>query len=216
LTPRHIMVEYIRLERVEEYKSEHMTARLYQLDTNFELRLDDVCEFFEDYDPPAEIEEATVERKGNKLIVNAVGTDSSSTSRYSPTARLKASVKERRMYETEDGWAREPPKKKTTGFDDEDEVESEVFEYVCFRGGVDTVLQNSDLQYSMFRVLCDLAEESENGNLTAVVGKEDKLSATRIVDGEECDASVEVVEKASEGSGKNESTSDWRNNKYIS
>jgi len=67
----------------------------------------------------------------------------------------------------------------------------------------------------MFRVLCDLAEHTDNGEITAIVGKDGDLSATHIVDGEEHNASGKVIDEAKDAE-KGESTSDWRNNKYIS
>jgi hypothetical protein len=67
----------------------------------------------------------------------------------------------------------------------------------------------------MFQVLCDLARQSESGTLSAIVGEEDELIATRIVDGEDRPASVQIVEErtAEQAAGRGV---EWRDNKYIS
>lgn len=193
-----------------------MTDRVYRLDSGFELRLEDVYSYFEGYEPPDGVEEIELERRGNKLIVGAIGIDGSGTSKYSPTARLKADVTERRLYETDEGWSRTPPEKSRAGSPQDrssEEPESKLVEFACFKGDRDTVLQNTDLQYQMFEVLCDLAKHADRGDLTAVVAVDGKLSATRIVDGEERTAFVEVVEEKQRSP---DNTSDWRNNNLIS
>jgi len=191
-----------------------MTNRVYRLDSGFELRLEEVYGYLDGYEPPEGIEDIDLERRGNKLIVAAVGTDDD-TPKYTPTARLKADVTERRMYETEDGWSREPPEhdRHSTQQELKEETETKLVEFASFKGDRETVLQNTDLQYEMFEVLCDLAEHSGGGELTAVVAVEDELCATRIVDGEQRKACVEVVD---EEEGCPDNTSNWRDNSLIS
>lgn len=189
---------------------------VYRLDSGFELRLEDVHAYLDDYDPPKDIEKIETQRRGNKLVVSAVGTENGD-SKYTPAARLKADVAEKRMYETEDGWSREPPEKRgprvPPDSSEEPETESKLVEFACFKGDRESVLQNTDLQYQMFEVLCDLAEHADDGELTAVVAVDGELSATRIVEGEERVARLEVIE---ESQGSPDNTSDWRNNNLIS
>ena len=191
---------------------------VYRLDSGFELRLEDVHDYLDGYEPPEGIDEVETQRRGNKLVVSAIGTDGGE-SKYTPAARLKADVTERRMYETEDGWSREPPERKgprvppdSSSDESDSEPESKLVEFACFKGDRETVLQNTDLQYEMFEVLCDLAEHADDGDLTAVVAVDGELSATRIVEGEQRVASVEVVE---ESQGHPDNTSNWRNNSLI-
>ncbi len=190
-----------------------MTNCVYRLDSGFELRLEDVYSYFEEYEPPQGVDDVEVERRGNKLIVAAVGSDET-TPKYTPSAQLKADVTERRMYETDDGWSREPPENdRRTAPHLKEEPETKLIEFACFKGDRETVLQNTDLQYEMFEVLCDLAQHASDGELTAVVAVEGDLCATRIVEGEERKACLEVVD---ESEGCPDNTSNWRNNSLIS
>jgi len=209
-----------------------MTSRVYRLHSTLELQLDDVHEFFDGYDLPVEIEDVEVTRRNNTLIVSAIAAEDN-ISKYTPTAQLKASITENRLYETEDGWQETPPEPEngaSVGDDDgpqwgsfsdsgqmqeqEVEVNSKLVEYACFKGDRETVLQNTALQYPMFEVLCDLAKYAEKGTLTAIAGVDDDLEAIRIVDGEERSASIEVVDDPRERESEN--TVNWRDNKFIS
>jgi hypothetical protein len=208
-----------------------MTSRVYRLHSTLELKLDDVHEFFDDYELPVEIEDVEVTRRNNTLIVSAVAAEDN-ISKYTPTAQLKASITENRLYETEDGWQETPPEPDVGAsvgdgdgpqwgsFSDsgqvqeEPEINSKLVEYACFKGDRETVLQNTALQYPMFEVLCDLAKFAEKGTLTAIAAVDDDLRAVRIVDGEERSASVEVVDDPRERESKN--TVNWRDNKFIS
>ncbi|MFO7925728.1 MAG: DUF7110 family protein [Halobacteriota archaeon] len=208
-----------------------MTSRVYRLHSTLELKLDDVHEFFDGYELPVEIEDVEVTRRNNTLIVSAVAAEDN-ISKYTPTAQLKASITENRLYETEDGWQETPPEPDagaSVGDDDgpqwgsfsdsaqmqeEPEINSKLVEYACFKGDRETVLQNTALQYPMFEVLCDLAKFAEKGTLTAIAAVDDELVAVRIVDGEERSASVEVVDDPRERESEN--TVNWRDNKFIS
>jgi len=213
-----------------------MTSRVYRLHSTLELQLDDVHEFFDGYDLPVEIDDVEVTRRNNTLIVSAVAAEDN-ISKYTPTAQLKASVTENRIYETEDGWQETPPEPQdaaaaTSGDDDDDgpqwgsfgeaagmqaeevEVNSKLVEYACFKGDRETVLQNTALQYPMFEVLRDLALFAEKGTLTTIAAVDDHLEATRIVDGEERSASIEVIDDPRERDSEN--SVNWRDNKFIS
>ena len=204
-----------------------MTGRVYTLHSTLELPLEDVHEFFDNPDLPNEVEDIDITRRNNTLIISAVASDKS-ISKYTPTAQLKASVTENRLYEEQpeegeepDGpltWGRTPPRGPSgpRGPDEEEEeINSKLVEYACFKGDRETVLQNTALQYPMFEVLCDLARVAEKGTLTAIAARDNELRATRIVDGEDRPASIDVVEDPRESKGKAKGVN-WRNNKFIS
>ncbi|MFP4626085.1 MAG: DUF7110 family protein [Natronomonas sp.] len=209
-----------------------MTSRVYRLHSTLELQLDDVYEFFDGYDLPVEIEDVDITRRNNTLIVSAVSAEDN-ISKYTPTAQLKASIAENRLYETEEGWQETPPDPQTTASssngdgpqwsslgdgsqmqEQEVEVNSKLVEYACFKGDRETVLQNTALQYPMFEVLEDLAKASSKGTLTAIVAVDDELRAVRIVDGEEQAASIEVVDDPQNRDSEN--AVNWRDNEFIS
>jgi len=192
-----------------------MSGRVYRLHSTLEIPLETVHDYF-DQDPvlPEGIEDVEITRRNNTLILKAVAEDDS-ISKYTPTAQLKASVTETRVYEEDGERTRTPSTGPQWGDEEEDEIESELVEYACFKGDRETVLQNSALQYEMFLVLRDLAMEAEKGTLTAITEEEDDLVATRIVDGEEQPAAVEVAETPAED-GADENGVDWRDNKFIS
>jgi hypothetical protein len=195
-----------------------MTSRVYRLHSTLELPLEDVYDYFESPDLPEKIEDVEITRRNNTLIISAVpATDG--ISKYTPTAQLKASVTENRVYEEEpeDGPGGPPHNSGGPSWgafeDEEEEIESELVEYACFKGDRETVLQNTALQYSMFQVLCQIAVRSEKGTLTAVAATDEDIEAIRIVDGERCPASVTVVEDPTSDEG--EDAVDWRNNEFI-
>ena len=186
-----------------------MSGRVYRLHSTLELPLEDVQDHF-DSDPelPDRIDGIDITRRNNTLIIKAVSSDEE-ISKYTPTAQLKASVSETRVYEEEPpktggGWMQE----------EEEEIPSELVEFACFKGDRETVLQNTALQYPMFEVLREIALLSEKGTLTAITEHDGELRAHRIVEGEERPASVEVVESPR----KNEAEGgvNWRDNKFIS
>ena len=210
-----------------------MTSRVYRLHSTLELQLEDVHTFFDEYDLPVEINDIDITRRNNTLIVSAVAAEDN-ISKYTPTAQLKASITENRLYETEDGWQDTPPEPDSGASigDDDDgpqwgsfgdggqmqeqevEINSKLVEYACFKGDRETVLQNTALQYPMFEVLCDLAKYAEKGTLTAIAAVDDELEAIRIVDGEERSASIEVIDDPTERDS--DTTVNWRDNKFIS
>jgi hypothetical protein len=199
-----------------------MSSRVYRLHSTLELPLEDLYEHFEDPELPSQIEDIDITRRNNTLIISAVPADDS-ISKYTPSAQLKASVTENRVYEDppEEMMEGNGPPPRTGGGpqwgaldDEEEELESELVEYACFKGDRETVLQNTAIQYPMFEVLVGIARIAEKGTLTAIAAVDDELQAVQIVDGEECAASVTVTEDptdADEEGGVN-----WRDNKFIS
>ncbi|MDS0298278.1 hypothetical protein NDI76_05950 [Halogeometricum sp. S1BR25-6] len=187
-----------------------MSGRVFRLHSTLELPLEDVMEFFEnDPDLPPEVEDVEVTRRNNTLILKAVAADDN-LSKYTPTAQLKASVTENRVYEEE------PPRAGAPRWgEEEEEIPSELVEFACFKGDRETVLQNTALQYPMFLVLRELAMIAEKGTLTAITEYDGELDATRIVEGEERPATIEVVENPSKG-GSGGGGVNWRDNKFIS
>ena len=186
-----------------------MSGRVYRLHSTLELPLEDVQDYFEgDPDLPPEVADVTLTRRNNTLILKAVSEDEN-LSKYTPTAQLKASVTETRVYEEE------PPRAGGPWQEEEEEIPSELVEFACFKGDRETVLQNSALRFPMFLVLREIALRSEKGTLTAVLEKDDDLQAVRIVEGEERPASVEVVENPRQGNGEDGGVN-WRDNKFIS
>jgi len=198
-----------------------MTSRVYRLHSTLELPLEDVYDFFDDPDLPADVAGIDITRRNNTLIISAVS-DDDTISKYTPTAQLKASVTENRVYEdeelNEDGPHRGGPPAGGPQWgaleEEQEEPESELVEYACFKGDRKTVLQNSTLQYSMFEVLCSVARIAEKGTLTAIAAHEENLEAIRIVDGEQRPAAIKVAEEPREDEGDN--GVNWRDNKFIS
>jgi hypothetical protein len=196
-------------------------SRVYRLHSTLELPLEDVYDHFEDPDLPSEIEDIEITRRNNTLILSAVATDGN-MSKYTPTAQLKASVTENRVYEEDPeefnggaGGSRSSGGPQWGALEEEEEEpESELVEYACFKGDRETVLQNSAVQYPMFEVLCNLARTSDKGSLEAITAVGEDLEAVRIVDGEDRPASITVTEDPSDDQGDN--GVDWRNNEFIS
>ncbi len=187
------------------------SRHVYRLHSTLELPLEDLEEHLETATYPEGVTDVELTRRNNTLILKAVSNDDT-VSKYTPTAQLKASVTENRVYE-------EDPDERRNSFrwdeEDEEEIESELVEFAAFKGDRETVLQNSLLQYEMFQVLCDIALQTEKGTLTAISEQDGDLEATRIVDGEARPADVEVVEGPRERKGKSSGVN-WRDNKFIS
>jgi len=199
-------------------------SRVYRLHSTLELPLEDVYDFFEEPELPENVDDVDITRRNNTLIISAVSADAS-ISKYTPTAQLKASVTENRVYEEieeeEEDDSSPVHSTNTAGGpqwgafeEEEEEPPSELVEYACFKGDRETVLQNSTLQYAMFLVLCDIAREAEKGTLTAITADDENLNAVRIVDGEEVAASINVVEDPRED--EDAEGVNWRDNEFIS
>ncbi|WP_423745836.1 hypothetical protein V5735_07750 (plasmid) [Haladaptatus sp. SPP-AMP-3] len=190
-------------------------SQVYRLHSTLELPLETVYDYFEsDPELPDGIDSVDITRRNNTLIISAVSTDES-ISKYTPTAQLKASVSETRVFTEEEEARRNAPRWGTPEEEEEEEPTGELIEMAAFKGDRETVLQNSAVQYPMFEVLCTIARKAEKGTLTAIAEVGGELEATRIVDGDDRPASIEVVEgprnENSSSSGVN-----WRDNKFIS
>ena len=195
-----------------------MTGQVYRLHSTLELPLENVYDHFEeDPDLPPSIDSVDITRRKNTLIISAVS-DDDSISKYTPTAQLKASISETRVYTEEEQKRREGPRwgddAEELEEEEDDEPMGELIEVAAFKGDRETVLQNTALQYPMFLVLCDIARLAEKGTLTAITEKDGALQATRIVDGEDRPASIEVVE-GPDSSNSGSSGVDWRDNEFI-
>ena len=188
-----------------------MTGQVFRLSASFEFPLEDLQAYLEDPDLPPEIESLEQTRRNNILLIKAVAADET-LSKYTPTAQLKASVEEKRVYEEE------PPRgRRWNAPDEEEEIPSELVTMVSFSGDREAVLQNTALQYPMFLVLRAIANLDVDGSLTAITAVDGELDPVKIVDGEERPARLEIVEDTtdSEGSGENGGVN-WRGNPYIS
>ncbi|SIQ81453.1 hypothetical protein SAMN05421858_0490 [Haladaptatus litoreus] len=191
-------------------------SQVYRLHSTLELPLETVYDHFESEPPlPDGIDSVDITRRNNTLIISAVSTDES-ISKYTPTAQLKASVSETRVFTEEEEARRNAPRWGTDAEDEEEEEPTgELIEMAAFKGDRETVLQNSAVQYPMFQVLCTLARQAEKGTLTAISEVDGDLEATRIVDGDDRPASIEVVEGPSNESSSSSGVN-WRDNKFIS
>ncbi|MDG5760568.1 hypothetical protein QA600_14620 [Natronococcus sp. A-GB1] len=187
------------------------SRHVYRLHSTLELPLEDLHDHIDEATYPDGVSDVEITRRNNTLILKAVAEDET-VSKYTPTAQLKASVTENRVYE-------EDPDERHNSFrwdeDEEDEIESELVEFAAFKGDRETVLQNSLLQYEMFLVLCEIAEAAEKGTLTAIAEFDGELEATRIVEGEPRPADIEVVEGPRDHSSSQGGVN-WRDNKFIS
>ncbi|GAB3027238.1 DUF7110 family protein [Natronobiforma cellulositropha] len=187
------------------------SRHVYRLHSTLELPLEDLRDHIDDATFPEGVTDVEITRRNNTLILKAVAEDET-VSKYTPTAQLKASVTEVRVYE-------EDPDERRNSFrwdeEEEEEIESELVEFAAFKGDRETVLQNSLLQYEMFLVLCDIAHQAEKGTLTAISERGGELEATRIVDGEARPADVEVVEGPRDRKASKAGVN-WRDNKFIS
>jgi hypothetical protein len=186
-----------------------MTGQVFRLSASFELPLEDLQAYLEDPDLPPEIDALEQSRRNNILLVKAVAADDS-LSKYTPTAQLKASIDEKRVYESE------PPRGRPWNAEEEPEIPSELVTFASFNGDREAILQNTALQYPMFSVLRDIAMLDTEGSLTAITAFEGELTALKIVDGEERPATVEVLEETTDVGDEDEGGVDWRGNPYIS
>ena len=199
-----------------------MSSRVYRLHSTLELPLEELYDHFEDPELPSQIADVDITRRNNTLIISAIPADDS-ISKYTPSAQLKASVTDNRVYEDppeEMQQGNGPPPRAGGGpqwgalEEEAEELESELVEYACFKGDRETVLQNTALQYEMFEVLCAIARQAEKGALTAVAARDEEIEAIRIVDGERRPASVTVAEEPS--TDEESGGVDWRDNEFIS
>lgn len=185
-----------------------MTPQVPHLESSFELPLETLLDFIENTDYPQPITTITPERRNSTLLLQS-DTDDDSVGDYTPTCQLRATVTEKRIYEDGNGaggWS--PP---------DEERDSELIEYACFKGSREDILQNTALQHPMFKVLCQLAEQATCGSLQAiVVDDNDDVESILIEDGESVASAVDIVRC---GDHCDDSTTDdtpnWSENDYI-
>lgn len=185
-----------------------MTRNVYRVSASFELPLEDLQAYLEDPDLHPDVAGVEVTRRSNKLLIKAVSADDS-LSKYTPTAQLKASIVEKRIYTDE------PPDDVPRWEQDDEDRESELIEYARFKGDRETVLQNTALRYPMFELLRDIATLDEDGELTGIIGDDDELEAVLVEEGEIRPASIEVVEDPSDDDEGESGGVDWRGNQFI-
>lgn len=188
-----------------------MTGQVFRLSASFALPLEELEAYLDDPDLPAEIESLERTRRNNILLIKAIASGEG-VGKYTPTAQLKASIDEKRVYEEE------PPRgRRWNSLDEDEEIPSELVTMANFSGDREAVLQNTALQYEMFTVLRDIALLDTEGTLTAITAIEGVLQPLKIVDGEPAPATVEVVEEPADAPGEGEGGGvDWRENPYIS
>lgn len=166
---------------------------------------------------PTGIEKIETERKNNMFFIESSPDDSVEVGRYVPTAKIKASIQEKRVYIQSSGERTTTPHQVSPSVEDvqEEEQETELVEYACFKGYDDTVLHNQALKVQMFDILQQIALASERGELEGIVCNDEGLTPVKIVDGEEQNVTVELVDVQEDTSDEDSTTVDWQSNDYI-
>ncbi|MFB6146388.1 MAG: hypothetical protein ABEJ08_01715 [Halobacteriaceae archaeon] len=175
---------------------------VYRVHSTIEVPSDSLDEFLEEPPLPDGIEALETTRRGDQLFIEPTPADEA-IDRYTPTATLRATLSETRVYEYQGQRHRTEP-----ATPDGETPPSETVLFAGFKGKLGTVLKNSTLQGSMFTVLREIARFSTYGELTAIVERDGKLEAVSVENGEERSASVAVVEK--EGAADDDTSMDWQ------
>lgn len=167
-----------------------MTAadHVYRVHSTVEVPYEDLEQYLESPDLPAEIERLDVTRRGNQLFVESVSANNS-VGKYTPTATLRATVTDTRIYEYDGVRSRTEP-----STPDDTEPSSTVETFANFKGRLGTVIKNRALRGAMFAVLYDVAGLADRGRLTAIVSRDGSLEAVSVNDGEPVPAVIEVTE----------------------
>ena len=171
-----------------------MTAadHVYRVHSTVEVPYDEVEGYLDAPTLPEEIESLDVTRRGNQLFIESVPADES-VGKYTPTAALRATVTDTRIYEYEGVRSRTEP-----STPDDVTPPSTVETFANFKGRLGTVIKNRALRGPMFSVLCDIARLADRGDLTAIVAENGSLSAVSIQDGEDVPAQIEIAERESQ------------------
>lgn len=182
-----------------------MTAinQVYRVHSTVEVPYEDLQAYLDAPDLPAEIESLSITERGNQVFIESEPADDS-VGKYTPTATLRATVTEARVYTYNGTRSRTEP-----STPDDETPPSAIETFANFKGQVGTVLKNSALRAPMFEVLEDIAHLADRGRLTAIVDQDGSLSAVSIRDGEEVAASVDLV--AGEHQQVEAGTPDWEN-----
>ena len=176
--------------------------------------VDDLKEFINtDLTLPDGIKDVTVEKVNGRLHIESVPEDNT-VGRYTPTAKLKGSIKTKRVvvdsdgnvthkspstYKRDSGWSRMAA---------DEELETVEKTYIRFEGWEDDVLVHKKLRYEMFNVLCQFATPSISGRVDGIVAEDDELNAVRIqAGGEEVDVELQVTERTEDGDRSDSSES---------
>jgi hypothetical protein len=167
-----------------------MTAvdKVYRVHSTVEVPYGELERYLEAPTLPAGIERLEVTRRGNQLFIESVAADNS-VGKYTPTATLRATVTDTRVYEYEGVRSRTEP-----STPDDTEPSSTVETFANFKGRLGTVIKNRALRGEMFAVLRDIAGLADRGQLTAIVARDESLEAVSIKDGKDVPAIIEVAE----------------------
>lgn len=191
-------------------------SSVHNIHSTVELPLSDLIELLENINLPENIESIDWERNNNMFFITSEASEDVEVGRYTPTAKIKASIQEKRIYIKADGERTTTPHQTSPSIEDvqQEEQETELVEYACFKGYGDTVLHNKALQVEMFELFGIIAEEAERGVLEGIICTEEGLKPILIDEGEivEVELSVNEVEYENPDSD----TVDWKNNDYIS
>lgn len=192
-----------------------MTPRVFQLHSTVELPLETLLEFLEDPPLPEGIDGVELTRQDDTLVISAIA-PAGSVEEYTPTAQLKGTVTETSVPAQESQpTSPEAAGRPRWGGEVEMEQPTKLVEMAAFKGDRDAILQNAALQYPMFEFFCELARQSTGGALSAIVGDDETLVATRIVEGEDRHASIQIVEERTVDESSARGVN-WRDNEYIS
>lgn len=161
---------------------------VYRVHSTVEVPYGKLEAYLDAPDLPEAIERLETRRQGNQLFIEAVAADDS-LGKYTPTATLRATVTDARVYEYEGTRSRTEP-----STPDDTAPSSTVVTFANFKGRLGTVIKNTALRGPMFAVLRDVAGLADRGRLTAIVATDGTLDAVVVRDGEEVPATVEVTE----------------------
>lgn len=181
-----------------------MIDNVYRVHSTLEVPYDRLEAYLEDPTLPPEIARLETERRGNQLFIEGVPAEESSVGKYTPTARLRATITDTRIYEHEGERFRTEP-----ATAEDESPPSSLVTFANFKGRLGTVLKNTALRGPMFVVLRDVAALADQGRLTAIVEVDGELEAVCVDAGEEIPATVEVVDEERET--EHADTRDWHN-----
>lgn len=166
-----------------------MTAvdHVYRVHSTVEVPYEELERYLNAPDLPSEIESLDLTHRGNQVFIESIAADDT-LGKYTPTATLRATVTDARVYEYNGVRSRTEP-----STPDDETPPSTIETFANFKGRVGTVIKNSALRAPMFEVLRDIAHLADRGRLTAIVDQDGSLTAISIRDGEEVPAIVDVV-----------------------
>lgn len=180
-----------------------MIDNVYRVHSTLEVPYERLEAYLEDPTLPPEIERLETERRGNQLFIEGVPTEDS-VGKYTPTARLRATIADTRIYEYEGQRFRTEP-----ATAEDESPPSTLVTFANFKGRLGTVLKNTALRGPMFVVLREIATLADQGRLTAIVEVDGELEAVCVDAGEEIPSTVEVVDE--EKPTETADTRDWHN-----